>query len=64
MTAPDSCMASGFFKAVVGLLYIWPWDGGVTRARRLRRQDHRQIWEFPKIRDTLFGGPYNKDPTI
>ena len=24
-----------------------------------------QIWEFPKIRGTLyFGGPYNKDPTI
>ena len=22
------------------------------------------IWEFPKIRVTLFGGPYNKDPTI
>ena len=21
-------------------------------------------WEFPKIRDTLFWGPYNKDPTI
>ena len=22
------------------------------------------IWEFPKIRGTLSGGPYNKDPTI
>ena len=22
------------------------------------------IWEFPKVRGTLFGGPYNKDPTI
>ena len=22
------------------------------------------IWDFPKIRGTLFGGPYNKDPTI
>ena len=21
------------------------------------------IWEFPKIRGTLFWGPYNKDPT-
>ena len=21
-----------------------------------------QIWEFPKIRGTLFWGPYNKDP--
>ena len=28
--------------------------------------DYRQtpIWEFPKIRGTLFRGPYNKDPTI
>ena len=24
----------------------------------------RLIWEFPKIRGTLFGGPYHKDPTI
>ena len=22
------------------------------------------IWEFPKIRDTLFWDPHNKDPTI
>ena len=22
------------------------------------------IWEFPKIRGTLFWGPYNKDPSI
>ena len=22
------------------------------------------IWEFPKIRGTLFWGPYTKDPTI
>ena len=21
-------------------------------------------WEFPRIRGTLIGGPYNKDPTI
>ena len=24
----------------------------------------QEIWEFPKIRSTLFWGPYNKDPTI
>ena len=24
----------------------------------------RVVWEFPKIRGTLFWGPYNKDPTI
>ena len=23
-----------------------------------------KTWEFPKIGGTLFGGPYNKDPTI
>ena len=23
-----------------------------------------RVWEFPKIRGTLFGGPYNKDPII
>ena len=23
-----------------------------------------EIWEFTKIRGTLFGGHYNKDPTI
>ena len=22
------------------------------------------LWEFPTIRGTLFGGPYNRDPTI
>ena len=22
-----------------------------------------RIWELPKIRGALFGGPYNKDPT-
>ena len=22
------------------------------------------IWEFPKIRCTLFGGPYHKDPIV
>ena len=22
------------------------------------------IWEFPKIRGTLFGSPYSRDPTI
>ena len=23
-----------------------------------------ETWEFPKIRGTIFGGPYNEDPTI
>ena len=24
----------------------------------------RAIWEFPKMRGTLYWGPYNKDPAI
>ena len=32
-------------------------SGTVTAARR-------SVWEFPKLRGTLFGGPYNKDATI
>ena len=32
--------------------------GGHGRAA----QDH--MWGFPKIRGTLFGGPYNKDCSI
>ena len=31
---------------------------GSIRGLRFR------VWEFPEIRSTLFGGPYNKDPTI
>ena len=30
-------------------------DQGINRIR---------IWDFPKIAVTLFGGPYNKGPTI
>ena len=26
--------------------------------------ESRDMWEFPKIRGTVFWGPYNKDPTI
>ena len=25
---------------------------------------NKAMWEFPKIRGTLLGGPYNKDPAI
>ena len=28
------------------------------------RSGLHMIWEFPKIRGTLFWGAYNKDPTI
>ena len=30
----------------------------------LLMSNKQQIWEFPKIRGTLFWGPYNKDLTI
>ena len=30
----------------------------------IRTVEHGTAWEFPKIRGTLFWGPYNKDPTI
>ena len=46
-------------------------DSGLTRVEDGRfivsfrlRAFGSVIWEFPKIRGTLFGGPYNKDPTI
>ena len=29
-----------------------------------QQKETRVIWEFPKIRGTLFCGPYSKDPTI
>ena len=31
---------------------------------RGRVQGFSGVWEFPKIRGTLFWGPYDKDPTI
>ena len=32
-------------------------------AKRRGPQRNMHMWEFPKIRGTLFWGPYNKDPT-
>ena len=34
---------------------------GLDRVRFFLLQS---IWEFPKIRGTIFWGPYNKDPTF
>ena len=36
---------------------------GVSGFRSIRVSGGR-MWEFPKIRGTLFWGPYSKDPTI
>ena len=35
---------------------------GVERFRMVC--EYPAIWEFPKMRGTLFWGPYNQDPTI
>ena len=32
--------------------------------RQPENRDLQTTWEFPKVRDTLFWGPYNKGPTI
>ena len=47
-------------------LYHPPYNDAQTRAliSEVRYTDPTGIWEFPKIRGTLFWGPYNKDPTI
>ena len=36
----------------------------MKRASELCARFDRPLWEFPKIRGTLFWGPSNKDPTI
>ena len=36
----------------------------LRKGLRLLPQCGTAGWEFPKIRGALFGGPYNKDPTI
>ena len=48
--------SGGSFMGFVGSRYV-PLEFG-ARVSTVR------IWEFPKIRGTRFGGPYNKDPTI
>ena len=44
-------------------------SAGTTAVRLYREVQVRTytlalLWEFPKIRDTLFWGPYNEGPTI
>ena len=45
----------GFYKSFTGS----PASGATWRGVELVC-----IWEFPKIRGTLYWGPCNKDPTI
>ena len=40
-------------------------SAGLSDRQSIGRLIHHFLkWEFPKIRGTLFWGPYNKDPTI
>ena len=36
----------------------------VGSSKRSRETSPMNVWEFPKIRGTLFWGPQNEDPTI
>ena len=52
-------------------LFITTHEPPSTRVEKFRglgggfhRKAQTPPWEFPKIRDTLFWGPCNKDPTI
>ena len=49
-------------------VYTVPLKGSIRVPLRVPTKDLQglgfRVWEFPKIRCTLFWGPYNKDPTI
>ena len=54
---------------VQGFLSLWgglAFSGGLQACSLGFRSpsDSWHMWEFPKIRGTLFWGPYNKDPTV
>ena len=49
--------STGFRRLLQGLGFRAP-------GARGRVQGFSGVWEFPKIRGTLFWGPYDKDPTI
>ena len=65
-----SCFAAWEFGRASGDLFATLWVSGFGwwRSVGLRAdiwaEGLMSIWEFPKIRGTLIGGPYNKDPTI
>ena len=37
---------------------------GALEPSETNPNPRKSIWEFPKIRGTVFWGPYNKDPTV
>ena len=52
-------------EELVILLFIrFPYYSFSAKSQRPILIMKAPIWEFPKIRGTLFGGPYNKEPTI
>ena len=53
--------APGFLR-VQGFFFFFFWGGGWGGGLGFSIQG--SIWEFAKIRGTLFWGPYNKDLTI
>ena len=60
--APDTIRET---EELVILLFIrFPYYSFSAKSQRPILIMKAPIWEFPKIRGTLFGGPYNKEPTI
>ena len=57
-------------KTTLQALSAWPGTTSIVGSSRglksfeLGFRAKVSNWEFPKVRGTLFGGPYNKDPTI
>ena len=49
---------------MLGLLLGKVPSGLTSRYGDPVRMSSNQIWGFPKIRGTLFGGPYNKDYSV
>ena len=67
----DGCKDSTKSRTVCGMSRCEQGTGNVFRATWLRIRypsvclhGIRDTWEFPKIRGTVFWGPYNKDPTM
>ena len=68
---PPPTLIGGFwapFRGVPGAANVGSFccgpPGDVQKEIDDCRENPACKWEFPKIRGTLFGGPYNKDPTI
>ena len=47
-----------------GLCSVKSAKASIASPKQPVQRQGEHIWEFPKIRGTLFWGPHNKDPTI